>query len=68
MVVSCVIAARLVLALGLVVETVHMLGWIENDGSAGRGSETCVGLVMVKAIMEEGENRVVCWIDRHVAH
>jgi hypothetical protein len=30
--------------------------------------ETRVGLVMAKAIVEEGENRVVRRINRHVAH
>jgi hypothetical protein len=66
MVVGCVIAARLALVLGLIVETAHMLGWIDNDDGAGRGSETRVGLVMTKAIVEEGENRVVRRVDRHV--
>jgi hypothetical protein len=65
-VVSCVIAARLVFALGLVVETAHMLGWIDNDAGAGRGSKTRVGLVMAKAIVEEGENQVVRRVDRRV--
>jgi hypothetical protein len=63
MVVGCVIAARLPLVLGLIVETAHMLGWIDNDDGAGRGSETRVGPVMAKAIVEEGENRVVRRVD-----
>jgi hypothetical protein len=63
MVVGCIIAACLALVLGLIVETAHMLGWIDNDNGAGRGSETHVGLVMAKAVVEEGENRVVCQVD-----
>jgi hypothetical protein len=43
-----------------------MLGWIDSDDGAGRRSETRVGLVMAKAIVEEGENRVFRRVDRRV--
>jgi hypothetical protein len=56
MVIGCVIAALLALVLGLIVEIAHMLGWIDNDNSVGRGSKPHVGPVMAKAIVEEGEN------------
>ena len=64
-VVGGVVGARtcLVFALRVVVEITHMLEWVYDDKSRGRGCETSVGLVMAEASVEEGENRVVCWIN-----